>query len=427
MTAARPSSIADAPVRGRALQAVVAVFMQIFVSVVYSWSVFRGPLAVLHGWSKGQTVTPYRYTLLIVALGAMLGGLWQDRQGSRLVATVGGLLLAAGCAGAALFGGTVGGLVLCYGVLGGLGGGFGYVTPIANLVKWFPDKRGVMVGLAVMGSGLSPLFWSPLIERLIGHDASRFAETIPRAFWSMAAIFLIGMVGAAQLYRVPPVGWRPPGWSPPPEIRREGIPSRAVLASWQFYALWTMFFLGAAVGLTAIGQASLRVEEVAGGSAPVSAGVVVGIVGVFNAAGRLSWGAVSDRAGRRSALLAMGAVSAFACITFLRSPAGFRDVMIGLGMTVFAYGGYLAVMPSLVADFYGDSSIGGNYGLVFSAWGVCGFLVPGYFEGLLDGARGAGNLAAGYHETYASLAAASLAAVLIAATLRPPRVAAKTG
>jgi len=415
-----PAAIVAVASPGRARHAAVAVVMQVVVSVVYSWSVFRHPLTVLHGWSKAQTIMPYRYTLLCVAIGAMVGGLWQDRRGSRLVASAGGLLVAAGCALSARFGGTVVGLVIFYGVLGGLGSGFAYVTPIANLVKWFPDKRGTMVGLAVLGSGLSPLFWSPLIEALIGKDPSRFVETIPLTFYLIGAIFLIVVVGAAQFYRVPPAGWTPAGWVPPATLPRHSIPSRRVLATWQFYALWATFFLSASVGLTAIGQASLLIQEVARASAPVSAGVAVGIVGMFNGAGRLGWGAISDRSGRKIALMAMSAVSVFACVVFLRNAAGFRDAIAGLCLVAFAYGGFLAVMPSLVADFYGDSSIGGNYGLVFSAWGIAGFLVPGYFEGLLDRARAAGNLAGGYNETYWTLAAFGLAAALIAISLRAP-------
>jgi OFA family oxalate/formate antiporter-like MFS transporter len=407
--------------QGRARHAIVAVVMQLMVSVVYSWSVFRGPLAALHGWSKAQTIMPYRYTLICVSVGAILGGLWQDRRGSRVVATAGGLLMAAGCLLSAFAGHTIGGLVFFYGVLTGFGGGFAYVTPIANLVKWFPDKRGTMVGLAVMGSGLSPLFWSPLIEALIGKNAAQFAETIPRTFCIEAAIFLFVLVGTAQFYRVPPPGWKPAGWTPPPAAMRKSTPTRGVLATWQFYAVWAIFFLSASVGLTAIGQASLLVQEVARAGAPVSAGVMVGIVGVFNGAGRLTWGAVSDRIGRKMALLAMSACSALASFAFLRTASGFGDVAAGLCLVAFAYGGCLAVMPSLVADYYGDSSIGGNYGLVFSAWGVCGFLVPGYFETLLDHARAAGNLAAGYQETYWTLAAFGIGAGLIALVLRPPR------
>jgi MFS transporter, OFA family, oxalate/formate antiporter len=407
--------------QSRVRHALVAVFMQIMISVVYSWSVLRGPLAQLHGWTKAQTIAPYRYTLIAVAIGAVLGGLWQDRKGSRLVATVGGLLLAVGCAGSALFGDTLGGLIVAYGLIGGLGGGFAYVTPIANLVKWFPDKRGTMVGLAVMGSGMSPLFWSPLIEKLIGKDPTQFADTVPRTFFLMSVVFVVAVVGCAQLYRVPPPGWKPAGWNPPPAAQRAEISSKAMLATWQFYALWMIFFLGAAVGLTAIGQASPLIQEVSHGAAPISAGLAVGILGLFNGAGRLGWGAVSDRFSRKIALLAMSSVSVIACLAFLRTASGFWDVMIGLCLAAFSYGGFLALMPSLTADYYGQSSIGGNYGLVFSAWGVCGFLVPGYFESLLDRSRAAGSLASGYNEVYWTLAILGMMVLLIVAVLRGPR------
>lgn len=193
------ASLATVPA-SRARHAVIAVFMQMMLAVVYSWSVFRGPLTILYGWSKTQTIAPYRYQLVMVAIGSVIGGLWQDRKGARLVATVGGSMLVLGCILAAFFGGTVFGLVLVYGVLAGLGSGFVYVTPIANLVKWFPDKRGMMVGLAVLGSGVSPLFWSPLIEALIGKNPTALHETIPRTFLVMAAIFTISIVGSAQLF-----------------------------------------------------------------------------------------------------------------------------------------------------------------------------------------------------------------------------------
>jgi OFA family oxalate/formate antiporter-like MFS transporter len=406
----------------RARHAVIAVFMQMMLAVVYSWSVFRGPLTLLHGWSKAQTIMPYRYQLIMVAVGSVIGGLWQDRKGARLVATVGGLMLVFGCILASFFGGNVFGLVLVYGVIAGLGSGFVYVTPIANLVKWFPDKRGMMVGLAVLGSGISPLFWSPLIERLIGKDPAALHETIPRTFLVMAAIFTVSIVGSAQLFRVPPPGWKPAGWNPPtgPNAPRE-LSTGQMLATWQFYALWTIYLLGTSVGLTAIGQASPLIQEMSHTSAPISAGVAVGIMGLFNAGGRLSWGTVSDRIGRKFTLLAMSAVSVLACLGFLRSAVGFWGVLAGLCLAAFAYGGYLALMPAFSADYYGPSHVGGNYGLLFMAWGVCGFLVPGYFEGILDRAREAGNLAAGYQDVYLKLAIFALIVAGLATLLRPPR------
>ena len=420
-TAAPPVAVATSRLR----HGVIAVFMQVILAVVYSWSVFRGPLTQLHGWSKAQTIAPNRYSLVMVALGAIIGGLWQDRKGARLVASVGGIMLATGSLIAAFFGDTVGGLILGYGIIGGLGGGFAYVTPIANLVKWFPDKRGMMVGLAVMGSGVSPLFWSPLIEGLIGKDPSRFAETIPRSFVVMAAIFAVAVIGAAQLYRVPPPGWKPEGWTPPAgSTAGREISSRQMLGTWQFYALWIIYFLGTSVGLTAIGQASPLIHEVAGTATVISAGVAIGIMGVFNGSGRLSWGSISDRIGRKFTLLAMSAVSVVACIGFLRAASGFGSVFAGLCLAAFAYGGYLALMPAFIADYYGQKNVGGNYGLLFSAWGICGFVVPGYFESLLDRELAAHNLAGGYQQVYLELALLAVIVAVLATILRTPRAAA---
>lgn len=199
------STVAAVPV-SRARYAASAVFMQILLGVIYSWSIFRNPLAQLHGWSNAQTVAPYRYSLLAFAAGMIVAGFWQDRKGPRIVASVGGFLLGTGCVLSALFGESLSGLIVGYGLVAGVGVGFAYVTPIAMCIKWFPDKRGMIVGLAVMGFGVGPLVFGPLIESLIGADPTQFAATIPRTFLILAAIFYIGVIGSAQFYRVPPPG-----------------------------------------------------------------------------------------------------------------------------------------------------------------------------------------------------------------------------
>ena len=421
MTSAAAQTMAVVPA-SRARHAVIAVWIQAINAVVYSWSVFRPPLAQLHGWSKAQTIMPYRYCLLLVALGAIAGGIWQDRKGPRVAASVGALMLATGFVVSAFFGNTLPGLVLGYGILAGLGGGIVYVVPIANLVRWFPDKRGMMVGLAVMGSGLSPLFWSPLMEAIIGKDASRLHSTVPMAFIVMAVIFIVAVLLPSQLFRVPPAGWRPAGWTP--SVDRSALRESTAIemfSTWQFYALWIAFLLGAAVGLTAIGQASPLIQEVSGTSTPFSAGVAVGIMGIFNAGGRLSWGTISDRIGRKSALFGMSCLSIIVCLGLLRSANGFWSVVTGLCLAAFAYGGFLAVMPSFSADYFGQSNVGGNYGLLFLAWGVCGYTIPGYFEAMLDRAREAGNLAAGYREVYWDIAMFAIVVAVLAVLLRAPK------
>jgi OFA family oxalate/formate antiporter-like MFS transporter len=408
--------------------AAAAVVMQLCLGVIYSWSVFRGPLEQLHGWSKSQTIAPYRYSLLFFTIGMIIAGFWQDRSGPRLVGSVGGLLLGAGCLLAALFGNTVEGLIVAYGVVAGIGVGFAYVTPIATCIKWFPDKRGMIVGFAVMGFGAGSLVFAPVLESLIGGDSAQFAATIPRTFLIMAAIFTVCVVGAAQFYRVPHPKWRPAGWTPPAAggpLRKEDFTPAEMMRTWQFYVLWLIFFLGSSVGITAIGEATPIVREMAAGGAAFSAGTALGMMSLFNGLGRLSWGSLSDKLGRNRTAMAMFAVEAIACLFLLRNASGFWQLVAGLCVAGFAYGGYLALMPSFTADYFGSKSLGANYGLLFTAWGLCGFFVPGYFATIMDRAKLNNNLAAGYNEVYITLAAFAALGVLLAWVVRRPGAAAK--
>jgi len=395
--------------------------MQVLLGVIYSWSVFRNPLSQLHGWTQAQTIAPYRYSILAFAAGMIVAGFWQDRKGPRIVASVGGFLLGTGCLIAAWFGDTLTGLIAGYGIVAGVGVGFAYVTPIAMCIKWFPDKRGFIVGLAVMGFGVGPLLFGPLIEALIGNNPSAFASTIPRTFVVLAVMFFIGVIGAAQFYRIPPTGWKPAGWTPPPQRGTAGeFAPGAALKTWQFYALWMLYFLGTSVGLTAIGEASPLLRQMAGPSTFLTAGAALGVMSIFNGAGRLAWGGVSDRFGRRLAVLGMCTGSILACLVFLRTATGFGTLLAGLCLAAFSYGGYLALMPSYTADFFGPRHVGANYGLLFTAWGICGFVVPGYFAGIMDRAKAAGTVAAGYNQVYWTLAGISFACALVSLILRPP-------
>jgi OFA family oxalate/formate antiporter-like MFS transporter len=317
-------------------------------------------------------------------------------------------------------------LVLAHGVLGGLGMGFAYVTPIATCIKWFPDKRGMIVGLAVMGFGAGSLIFAPLLEALLGSDASQYSTTIPRTFLIMAGIYFVGVIGAAQVYRVPPPGWKPEGWQPPVSAAagaKVDFTPREMLRTWQFYALWVVYFLGTSVGLTVIGQASPLVREMAAEAAVLSGGAALGIMSLFNGLGRLSWGALSDKVGRKAAAVAMFVVYLVACLGLLRSGLGFWPMLAGLCLVGFSFGGYLALLPSFTADYFGSRNIGANYGIMFSAYGLCGFLVPQYFARIVDRAQQAGNLAAGYDEVNFTLALFAAAGGALAAFVRRPRAA----
>ncbi|MDA1313043.1 MAG: OFA family MFS transporter [Acidobacteria bacterium] len=402
-----------------------ALVMQLCLGVLYSWSVFRGPLEMLHGWTREQSIAPYRYSLLFFTIAMVIAGFWQDKKGPRLVGSVGGVLLAAGCLLSAWIGDTPGGLIVAYGVLGGLGVGFAYVTPIATCVKWFPDKRGMIVGLAVMGFGAGSLIFAPLLESLIGSDASLYAQSIPKTFMVMSAVFFVFVIGAAQVYRVPPAGWKPEGWNPPAPaggaVSKVDYTPGEMLKTWQFYALWVLYALGASVGLVAIGQASPLVREMAAGGAALTGGAALGVMSAFNGLGRLGWGSLSDKLGRKATAVTMFCVHLVACLFFLRTASSFWPLLIGLCLVGFAFGGYLALLPSFTADYFGPRNIGANYGLMFSAYGLSGYFVPGYFAGIMEQARSAGDLAGGYNQVYVTLAVGAAIGMVLALLVRKPQ------
>lgn len=402
----------------RRVQAAAAVVMQVCLGIIYAWSVFRGPLEQHYGWSKTDSIAPYRWSILFFTLAMIAAGFWQDRKGPRLVGGAGGVLLSTGCLLAAFIGGTPMGLNLSYGAVAGLGVGFAYVTPIATCVKWFPDRRGLVVGLAVMGFGIGSLVFAPLLEWMIGSDPARFAVTIPRAFLALAAIFLAGVTGCAQLFRVPPKDWKPAGWTPPAGALAgpAGRTPSEMLRSLPFYVLWVIYFLGSAITLTAIGESAPLVRELAGSAAVMSGGAALGVMSLFNGLGRLGWGALSDKTGRRPVVYAMFVLAGLACALLLPGTRDFWRVLAGLCVVGFCYGGFLALMPAFTAEYFGARQIGANYGLLFTAWGAAGFTVPRWIAAAIESQKRAGDVAAGYDSmfyTLAVLAAAGLAAALL--------------
>lgn len=402
-----------------------ALVMQLCLGVLYSWSVFRTPIEVLNGWTKAQSIVPYRFSLLFFTIAMIFAGFWQDKKGPKLVGTVGGILLGVGCLLASFVSTNYTGLVFAYGILGGLGVGFAYVTPIATCVKWFPDKRGMIVGLAVMGFGAGSLIFAPVIERLIGADPAAFGTTIPRTFLILSVVFFICVIGAAQVYKVPPAGWRPEGWTPPSTMgasTKEDFTPSEMLKTWQFWALWIMYFLGTSVGITAIGQAAPLVKEAAKNAA-MSGATALGIMSAFNGVGRLAWGSLSDKLGRNMTTVAMYATYIVACLLFLNPGAktgSFGMLLVGLCFVGFSYGGYLALMPSFTADYYGAKNVGANYGIMFTAWGICGFVVPAYFAKIMTAAKDSGNLVAGYNKVYFTLAMFALAGAILTFLVKRP-------
>ena len=193
-----------------------------------------------------------------------------------------------------------------------------------------------------------------------------------------------------------------------------------MLKTWQFWVTCVTFFLGAGIGLTTIGEAAPMIKELGATGAVLSAGAALGVMALFNGLGRLAWGSVSDRTGRTQALVAMCALYLAVCALIMPNAASFWPVLASICLIGFCYGGFLAIMPSLTADYYGARNIGANYGILFSAWGAAGFLIPGYFAGIIEAAKNAGRLAEGYHDVFYRLAALAVLAGAAAMLSRRP-------
>jgi OFA family oxalate/formate antiporter-like MFS transporter len=365
--------MAEEKTTNRWIMVVAALVMQLCLGVLYSWSVFRGPLMKELGWTVREAGYPFMASLFFFTLGMIFAGRWQDKVGPRKVAIFGGLLLGAGALLAGVLYKTVPGLVFAYGLLGGLGVGFAYVTPIATCIKWFPDMRGTITGLAVFGFGAGTLIFGPLISKLIA------VSGIANAFYAVGLIMLIGVCGAGAVFKVPPAVYRPAGWNPPAPP-----PGTAVKVDWtpaemtgsrQFYLLWTIYLIGAAAGLMIIGQAVPIGVEVAKIDKAVAAGGL-GTMALFNGLGRLVHGSISDRIGRKNTVLLMFAEYLVAFLLLLPHSDSFAKWLVGICIVGFGFGGFLALMPSLTADYFGTKSLGTNYGYMFTAYGIAGIGGP---------------------------------------------------
>jgi OFA family oxalate/formate antiporter-like MFS transporter len=355
-------------IRNRWGIAAAAVLMQICLGAVYGWSVFKKPILSAEHWSETSVQLTFTLAVFVLGIGTIIGGLWQDKAGPRKVASVAGIIYGLGyiVAGYAAAHHSLRGMYFGYGILGGLGMGMGYITPVATLVKWFPDMRGLMTGVAVCGYGFGALIMSPFAA----WEMSRAG--IPPTFYTLGIVYLIVVFGTAQFYANPPEGWRPAGWEPHTAVAREAssynFTVREALGTWQFYLLFAMLFLNVSAGIMVISQASPMAQEIVGMSALQAAGIV-GLISLCNGLGRVFWAWVSDYIGRARVYLLLYLIHAivFFMLTRIHSVTAFS---IALALVGLCYGGGFGVMPSFTADFFGPKFMGGIYGIILLAWGL---------------------------------------------------------
>ena len=355
----------------RWLPVVGGVMMNMALGMFYGMSVFMLPLEKEFGWTRAQTSWVSTIGLALIAVWYVIAGYIQDHRGPRPVAVIGGLLFSLGFL-LASYTTTLTWFYLTAGVIAGTGSGFGYVVPTSVGSKWFPDKRGLVIGLMVGGYGAGSGLFGPLALSLI--DKVGWRST----FQILSGVFFVMTMTGAYLLRNPPAGYMPPGWHPSKTrgVARAGadVLASVMVRTRTFWVLWVAYCLGTTAGTMVISQL-VPFARNAGHSAAVAAFALT--VGAFgSASGRVLSGWMSDFAGRLNTLRVMLVVSAFAMpLLFV-----FREQLVPfyalLAMVYYCYGTQLSVYASTSADFYGTKHVGFNYGLLLLAWGVAAIFGP---------------------------------------------------
>jgi OFA family oxalate/formate antiporter-like MFS transporter len=363
-----------------------AILIQLCLGAIYAWSVFTKPL-VEAGWSKAQTQGVFAAGLAAFAIVMVFAGRIMPKLGPRVVAMAGGVVLGLGY----FLGGLIGktdftGIFLFIGIVGGAGIGLAYVVPIAVGMRWFPDKKGLITGLAVAGFGFGALLW----VKLAGSWGQLIAtQGLSTTFIIYGIVFLVCVVLGGIWMKYPPEGWKPAGWTPPEEkggVKPAGtvdFKSGEMLKTPQYYMILFTFIFGASAGLMSIGLMKLFPMNAlqANGFEKEAASAIAGTaMAVFyslaNGIGRIAWGALSDKLGRKLSIILMMGIQGIIVILFQWMAGTPALLYVGATLIGFNFGGNFALFPTMTADTFGTKYVGQNYGWVFLAYGIGGIFGP---------------------------------------------------
>jgi MFS transporter, OFA family, oxalate/formate antiporter len=395
--------MSDQKVMNRWLVVAGGILIQLCLGAIYAWSAFTGKLTAAvdaggFGFTKAQSQYPFSLGLVTFAVVmALVAGNWQKKVGPRIVAITGGLMLGLGYVLAGLSGSSFWGVLIGIGLLGGAGIGLGYVCPIAALVKWFPDKKGLITGLAVAGFGFGALIWVKLtngfkfgpVDLTPGWTGLYGMGWTVNQVWILYGILFAVLVVLGALVMVnPPEGWKPEGWNPPTGAAASSTGGRdfspmEMAKTPQYWMLFFTFVVGATAGLMVIGVIKLfGMDQLQAGGVDVNAASVITgtAMGLFyallNGLGRIAWGAVSDTMGRKNAIVAMTALQGVMMILFYFIGGKEWGLYLGAAVIGFNFGGNFALFPAATADYFGNKNVGTNYPWVFMAYGVGGIVGP---------------------------------------------------
>jgi MFS transporter, OFA family, oxalate/formate antiporter len=390
--------------------AAAGVCMQMALGAAYAWSVFRIPLVKQFGWSIAQVSSTFTICWFVLGCTSVLGGLWMNRSGPRIVAVAGGILWGAGVFLTSFAAHKLWLLYLSYGVIGGLGLGLGYIVPIAVLVKWFPERRGLITGIAVGGFGAGALVAAPAAGKLLQN-----VGLMPTFAYLGVAYGIVAVLGALFM-RNPPEGWHPAGWQPTSAQLSQrcdrDFTLREALRTWQWWALCGLLSINTIAGLSVVSQAAPIFQEI-GKLSAVTAAALVGVISIGNGVGRVLWAWISDITTRRAAFLTMYLIQAvlFWTYHYISSPILLTIVTF---IIVMCYGGGYGITPAFAADYFGPRHVGPIFGLMLLPWAFPAALGPLLFAYLRESTGG-------YNQALYLIAGMLSIATILPLIVSPPR------
>ena len=412
-----------------------AVLVHVCIGSVYAWSTFNRPIQALFPdapWWFSPPYTTFTTALALLGLSAAFGGPWVERRGPRVAAAT-----------AAVFFGTglvIGGFGLAVrqswlvflglGITCGIGCGLGYISPVSTLVKWFPDRRGMATGMAIMGFGGGAFvagYLNVFLMNLVG-----VASTV----MMLGAVYFVVMLAGSRLMASPPAGWTPPGWTPPartnPMIAAQSVSRDAAIRTPQFYLLWGILFINVTAGIGILAQASPMMQDMFGRT-PLEAGAIVSLISLFNAGGRFAWAAGSDYIGRKHTytIFFVAQLALFVVIPGLAASGSWWLFQASLFLVFTMYGGGFATIPAFLADIFGPQNVGAIHGAVLTAWSAAAIAGPLIITELSSRAREAlppGADRVGIYDTPLQVLAALLAVgAVLTRFVRPLRADSPAG
>ena len=383
------------PTKGRWWLVVSALLLQFSIGAVYAWSVFGKAFSVAEPFhlSKLEGALPFEVAIGMIFIGSYIGGRLQDKQGPRRVALLGGVIYGVGVILASFSHShdQLWLLVLGYGVISGFGLGFAYIVPIAMLQKWFPDRRGLITGLAVGGFGFGAVLTSPIAQRLI--DSNKDMPT--KAFLPLGLGYLVLSLIGASFFRNPPKGYAVPGFLPATSGRVVGsgreYTEKEALRTPQWYLLTALLTLNVTAGIALISQAAASATDIAGYSKAGAAGLV-GALAIFNGGGRIVWAVISDHTGRMPAFATMLGLQGV-CLLLIPHASSAALFFALASIIYLCYGGAFGTMPATAGDYFGVRHAGAIYGLMILGWSLGGIMGPLIISALIGGAK---NYTLGY-------------------------------